>query len=119
FRNRAHPRCRRPCRRQGGELRAAAPAAGSARPVPRMADGELSRSLSPRLHSDPRHAWRPRLRLAMGNADEGHRADGLDDRTPVRYRLRKARPQQAAPETDDGPFCETETQRAAVEFVLV
>src|SRR5205807_8188746 len=113
-----HSGCRRPCRRQRGELRAAAPAAGGARSVPRMADGELSPPLSPRLHPDPRHAWRPRLRLAMGNADEGHRADGLDDRTPVRDRLREARPQQAALETDDGSFRETEAKRAAVEFVL-
>ena len=57
-RDRAHSRCGRPCRRQGGGLRAAAAAAGSARSVPRMADGELSRPLSPRLHPDPRHARR-------------------------------------------------------------
>ncbi len=54
------------CRRQGGELRAAAAAAGSARPVPRMADGELSRPLPPRLHADPRHARRARLRSRSG-----------------------------------------------------
>src|SRR5450631_2985651 len=83
-----------------------------------MADGELPRSLSPRLHHDPRHARRPRLRLAMGNADEGHRADGLDDRTPVRDRLRKTRAQQAALETDIRSFRAAEAQRAAVEFVL-
>ena len=74
FRDRAHSRCRGACRRQGSRLRAAAAAARSARSVPRMADGELSRPLSPRLHADPRHARRPRLRLAMGHADEGHRA---------------------------------------------
>ena len=106
FRDRAHSRRRRPCRRQGSELRAAAAAARSARSVPRMADGELSRPLPPRLHADPRHARRPRLRLAMGHADEGHRADGLDDRPPLRDRLRKARPQQAALETDHRSFCE-------------
>ena len=66
FRDRAHSRCRRPCRRQGSQLRAAAAAAGSARPVSRMADGELSRPLPPRLHADPRHARRPRLRLRNG-----------------------------------------------------
>ena len=38
-------------RRQGSGLRAAAPAARSARPVPRMADGELSRPLSPTCSS--------------------------------------------------------------------
>src|ERR1700682_5504776 len=55
----------------------------------------------------------------MGNADEGHRTDGLDDRTPVRDRLREARAQQAAFEIDHRPFRAAETQRAAVEFVLV
>ena len=106
------------CRRQGSELCAAAAAARGARPLPRMADGELSRPLPPRLHPDPRHARRPRLRLAVGNPDEGHRADGLDDRPPLRDRLRKARAQQAALETDHGSFRQAEAQRAAVEFVL-
>src|SRR5207248_8064479 len=96
----------------------AASSAGSARLVSRMADGQLSRSLSPRLHPDPRHARRPRLRLAMGCADEGHRTHGLDDRTPFRNRLRKARPQQAADETDDRSFRKAEAQRTAIEFVL-
>src|SRR6185295_15092057 len=58
FRDRAHSRCRSPCRRQGSKLRAAAAAAGSARPVSRMADGKLSRPLPSRLHPDPRHARR-------------------------------------------------------------
>ena len=58
------------------------------------------------------------LRLAMGHADEGHRPDGLDDRPPLRDRLRKARPQQAALETDDRSFRQAEAQRAAIEFVL-
>src|SRR5205807_9925758 len=89
-----------------------------ARSLPRVVDGELSRSLSPRLHPDPRHARRPRLRLAMGNPHEGHRADGLDDRTPVRDRLRKTRAQQAALETAVRSFRAAEKQRAAVEFVL-
>ena len=80
FRDRAHSRCRLSCRRQGSELCAAAAAARGARPLPRMADGELSRPLPPRLHPDPRHARRARLQFAVGNPDEGHRADGLDDR---------------------------------------
>ena len=42
-RDRAHPRYRRRRRREGGGLCAAAASAGSARPVPRMADGEFSR----------------------------------------------------------------------------
>src|ERR1700674_6110952 len=54
----------------------------------------------------------------MGDADEGHRADGVDDRTPVRDRLREARAQQAAFETDHRPFRAAEAQRPAVEFVL-
>ena len=41
-RDRAHPRCRRRNRRAARGLCAAAPAARSARPVPRMAGGELS-----------------------------------------------------------------------------
>src|SRR6266850_1038788 len=83
-----------------------------------MADGELSGPLPPRLHPDPRHARRPRLRRAMGNANEGYRADGLDDRAPFRNRLREARPQQASPEIDDRPFCQAEAKRTAIEFVL-
>src|SRR5215471_6287173 len=83
-----------------------------------MADGELSGSLPPRLHVDPRHARRARLRLAMGHADEGNRADGLDDWTPVRDRLRKARPQQAPLETEHRSFRKTQGERTAAEFVL-
>src|SRR6185369_988024 len=97
---------------------AAAAAARSARSISRMADGELSRPLPSRLHPDPRHARRARLRLAMGNADEGHRPDGLDDRAAVRDRLRKARAQQAPFETDDRSFHQAEAQRTATEFVL-
>src|SRR6266487_4660306 len=55
----------------------------------------------------------------MGNADEGHRTDGLDDRTPVRDRLREARAQQAAFQIDHRSFRPAKTQRAAAEFVLV
>src|SRR4051794_41404231 len=83
-----------------------------------MADGQLSRSLPPHFYADPRHARWARLRLAVGNPNEGNRADGLDDRAPVRDRLRETRAQQAAFEADDRPFCKTEAQRAAVEFVL-
>src|SRR5580658_9247183 len=83
-----------------------------------MADGQLSRPLSPHLHADPRHARRPRLRFAVGNADEGHRTDGLDDRTPLRDRLREARAQQAALEIDHRSFRAAETQRAAAQPVL-
>ena len=60
-RDRAHSRCCGACRRQGSELCAAAAAAGGARSLPRMADGQLSRPLSSRLYADPRHARRPRL----------------------------------------------------------
>src|SRR5207244_1467068 len=74
--------------------------------------------LSPRLHADPRYARRPRLRFAMGDADERHRADRLDDRASLRDRLREARAQQAAFETDHRTFCAAETQRTAAQFVL-
>jgi len=87
--------------------------------LPRMADGELPGPLSPRLHAYSRHARRARLRLAMGHADEGHRPHGLDDRPPLRDRLREARTEQAPLETDDGPFREAERRRAAAEFVLI
>src|SRR6185295_15533703 len=83
-----------------------------------MADGELSRPLPPRLHPDPRHARRPRLRFAMGHPDEGDRPDGLDDRPPLRNRLRKARPQQAPCQIDDRSFYQAEAKRTAVELVL-
>src|SRR5690349_3105605 len=83
-----------------------------------MVDGELSGPLSPRLHPDPRHARRARLRLAMGHADERDGSDGLDDRPPLRDRLREARVEQTPLETDDGSFRETERRRAAVELVL-
>src|ERR1700751_514681 len=83
-----------------------------------MASGQLSRSLSPRLYADPRHARRPRLRFAVGDADEGHWANGLDDRTPLRDRRREAWAQQASIEIDHGSFREAEGERAAVEPVL-
>src|SRR5215207_10825363 len=54
----------------------------------------------------------------MGNADEGYRPDGLDDRAAVRNRLRKAGRQQAPLETDDRSFRQAEAQRTATEFVL-
>src|SRR5580693_1036551 len=54
----------------------------------------------------------------MGNADEGHWTDGLDDRQAVRDRLREARAQQAPLETDHRSFRPAEGQRPAVEFVL-
>ena len=56
--------------------------------------------------------------FAMGSADEGHRSNGLDDRTPFRDRLRKAWPQQASHEIDYRSFCKAEAQRTAIEFVL-
>src|SRR5260370_582275 len=83
-----------------------------------MADGQLSRPLSPHLYADPRHARRARLRFAVGNADEGDRTDGLDDRTPVRNRLRKARAQQTALETDHRSFRAARAQWPTAQFVL-
>ncbi len=64
--DRAHPRGGGDGRRQGSGVRAAAPAARSARPVPRMADGELSRPRQSRVQADPRHARRQGLRLRHG-----------------------------------------------------
>src|SRR6516162_4173593 len=83
-----------------------------------MAYGQLPRSLSPCLHADPGHARRPRLRLAMGYADEGNRADGLDDRAQVRDRMRKAWAEQAPLETHHRPFRKAERQRPATQPVL-
>jgi hypothetical protein len=54
-----------------------------------------------------------------GTRMKGTGPDGLDDRPPVRDRLREARPQQAAFEIDDRSFRPAEAQRAAAEFVLV
>src|ERR1700759_379456 len=82
-----------------------------------MVDGELSGPLSPRLHLDPRHAGRARLRLAMGHADEGHGADGLDDRPPLRDRLRAAGAEQAPLEIAHGSF--RQAQGTAAELVLM
>ena len=56
--------------------------------------------------------------FAVGHADEGDRSDGLDDRPPLRDRLRKTRPQQAPFQIDDRSFCQAEAKRTAVEFVL-
>src|SRR6186713_2359220 len=84
-----------------------------------MADGQLSRPLSPRLHADPRHARRPRLRCEMGRAHEGHGTNGLDHRPPLRDRLRQAWAEQAALETDDGSFCAAETERRSAQPVLI
>src|SRR5271154_4857421 len=83
-----------------------------------MADGGLPGSLSPRLHLDPRHAPRAGLRPAMGNADEGHWAHGLDDRAEVRDRQRKARPQQAPVKTDNRSLRAPATPGTAAEPFL-
>ena len=56
--------------------------------------------------------------FAMGHADEGHGADGLDDRPALRDRLREARAEQAPLETDDRSFRQAEGRRAAAQFVL-
>ena len=54
----------------------------------------------------------------MGDADEGHRADGMDDRPPLRDRVRKARSQQAPHKIDHGPLRAPEAQWRAVESLL-
>ncbi len=53
-----------------------------------------------------------------GTRMKGDRPDGLDDRPPLRDRLREARPQQAPLETDDRSFRQAEAERTAIEFVL-
>src|SRR5438105_10266729 len=83
-----------------------------------MADGQLSGALPPRVYSDPRHARRARLRFPMGNTDERHRTNGVDDREAVRDRLREARSQQAAFEIDDRSFCSAPAERTATELAL-
>ena len=75
--------------------------------------------LSPRLHDDPRHARRQGLRLAVGRADEGNRADGLDDRPQVRDRLHETWPEQKACQADDRPFYQAERHRRPAEPVLI
>ena len=93
-RDRAHSRCGGGDRRAPCRLCAAAPAARSARPVPRMADGEFSRPLPPRVQAHPRHARRQGLRFDLRQAHDRRRPDRLDDRPAVRSRLRTARLQR-------------------------
>src|SRR5215468_6775472 len=54
----------------------------------------------------------------MGKSDEGHRADGLDDRASLRNRLREAWAQQAPLEADHGSFRASQGQWPAAELVL-
>src|SRR5215467_6891199 len=54
----------------------------------------------------------------MGNADEGHGPDGLDDRPPLRDRLREAWPEQAPFQAHHRSFRQAKAQRAAAESVL-
>src|SRR5262245_50471015 len=58
-----------------------------------MADGELSRQVPPRVLAHPRDARRQGLRLDLGPAHEGLGPACLDDRSPLRTRLRTPRPQ--------------------------
>ena len=69
-RDRTHSRSRGRGRRAPRRLCAAAPAARSARPVPRMADGEFSRPLPPRVQAHPRHARRQGLRFDLRQAHD-------------------------------------------------
>ena len=51
-------------------------------------------SLPPCIQAGARHARRQGLRLRLGQADDRRRPDRLDDRPPLRSRLREARSQQ-------------------------
>src|SRR5262249_55410807 len=55
---------------------------------------EFPGSGQPCVQAHPRHARRQGLRLDLGQAHEGHWPLCLDDRPPLRGRLRQARPQQ-------------------------
>ncbi len=89
-RDRAHPRCR------GGSRRAEAGYVLLRLPLEvRDLFREWLMANYPdryraRVHADPRHARRQGLRLHLGQAHEGHRARCLDDRPPLRDRLRKS-----------------------------
>src|SRR5215470_3601215 len=67
-----------------------------------MADGEFSRSLSPRVHADPPDARRQGLRFQVGRAHDRLGALCLDDRTASRDRVRPARAQQDKGAPDHG-----------------
>src|SRR4029453_5207922 len=86
------------------------PAARGTRLVPRMADGELSRPIPARVQADPRHARWQGLRFDLGNPNEGNGSLWVDDRTPFRDGVRKARSEYRTPFSDDGAFPKAETR---------
>src|SRR5262245_30454139 len=59
-----------------------------------MADGEFSRRRSARLQAHPRDPRRQGLRFDLGQAHDRRRPGRLDDRSPLRARLRQAWLQQ-------------------------
>ena len=104
--------------REGGGLRAAAPAARSARLVPRMADGEFPRPLPPCVQAGARHARRQGLRFRLGQANDRGGSGRLDDRPAVRGRLREARPQQGPDQSHHRAFFAAAAGSRAAQFVL-
>ena len=58
----------------------------------------------PRVQAHPRHARRQGLRFDVGQADDRRRSDRLDDRPPLRSRLRAARLQRDQREDHDRAF---------------
>ena len=100
-------------------LCAAAPAARSARPVPRMADGEFSRPLSPRVQARPRYARRQGLRFQLRPAHDRKRPARLDDRPPLRSGVRTARLQRDQGHDHHGAFPAAEAGLGATRFVLM
>src|SRR5262249_36571345 len=105
-------------RRARGRLRAVAASARSARPVPRVADGQFSRPLPPRVQAHPRDPRWQGLRLELGQAHDRRRAGRLDDRPPLRTRLREARLQQDANAADARPFQSAAAGRRAIALIL-
>ena len=81
-------------RREGGRLRAVAAAAGSARSVPRMADGEFPRPLPHVFKLIREMRGGKDYDFELGQAHDRRRSGRLDDRPALRARLREARLEQ-------------------------
>jgi DNA repair photolyase len=98
---------------------AGVPTIGMVAPViPALNDSEIERILDAVAHAGAKEASYVLLRLPLEvHADEGHRTDGLDDRTKVRDRLREAGSEQAPHQAHDGSF--RQAQGKAAELVLM
>src|SRR3712207_5495057 len=83
-----------------------------------MADRQLSGQVPPRAQADARDARRQGLRCQVGRAHEGLGPACLDDRPPLRGRLRAARPQPAQAQADHRSLRPAAQAAAAAELVL-